>query len=58
MAKSDVEFLLRGDAAGIVLREGKRSEVLFFPLPPFPLPPFSKFEPFPPFPLPPFSKFE
>lgn len=27
MAKSDVEFLLRGDAAGIVLREGKRSEV-------------------------------
>ena len=30
MAKSDVEFLLRGDAAGIVLREGKRSEVPFF----------------------------
>ena len=29
MAKSDVEFLLRGDAAGIVLREGKRSEVYF-----------------------------
>lgn len=27
MAKTDVEFLLRGDAAGIVLREGKRSEV-------------------------------
>ena len=27
MAKSDVEFLLRGDAATIVLREGKRSEV-------------------------------
>ena len=28
MAKSDVEFLLRGEAAGIVLRDGKRSEVL------------------------------
>lgn len=27
MAKSDVEFLLRGDAATVVLREGKRSEV-------------------------------
>ena len=25
--QSDVEFLLRGDAAGIVLREGKRSDV-------------------------------